>query len=87
MQSVQTNSTRVHQQEGIDEWLRENDSDLADVDRYADLGQFGGSDGREQFSELLKAGEYSHAVYWDISPRRATTSVGFPYWMSPPVER
>ncbi|MDG5821619.1 recombinase family protein [Natronococcus sp. A-GB7] len=62
--------TDIHQRESIDEWIRENDIDLADVDRYVDLGQSGASDDREQFTELLEAieaGEYTHIICWEIS--------------------
>ncbi|WP_394743159.1 recombinase family protein [Natronococcus roseus] len=64
------NQTDAHQRKSIDEWLQENGIDLADVDRYADLGQSGASDDREQFTELLEAleaGEYTHVVCWEIS--------------------
>ncbi|MFC6764967.1 recombinase family protein [Natrinema soli] len=62
--------TDAHQRESIDEWLREHDADLEDVDRYADLGESGASDDREQFTELLEAleaGDYTHVVCWEIS--------------------
>lgn len=62
--------TDKHQRESIDKWLRENDVDLANADRYADLGQSGASDDREQFAEFLEAieaGEYTHVVCWEIS--------------------
>ena len=62
--------TDLHQRESIDEWLRENGANPADADWYADLGQSGASDDREQFTELLEAleaGEYTHVVCWEIS--------------------
>ena len=62
--------TDQHQRESIDEWLQENGVNLQDVDHYADLGESGASDDREQFGELLEAiedGEYSHVVCWEIS--------------------
>ncbi|WP_339106518.1 recombinase family protein [Haloterrigena salinisoli] len=62
--------TDAHQRESINEWLREHDVDPATVDRYADLGQSGASDDREQFNQLLEAidsGDYTHVVCWEIS--------------------
>ncbi|NKE37520.1 recombinase family protein [Natronococcus sp. JC468] len=47
--------TDQHQRESIDEWLRENGVGLQDADHYADLGESGVSDDREQFGELLEA--------------------------------